>query len=117
MSQPSAFARNKSAVLAVVRGIPDGRVTTYGAIGKHLGLTARQAAAALSRLTPNESASVPWHRVVGSGGAISTMKLGAVGRRQVARLRGEGVAVTPRHKVEDFDAVFWPPAEGPHGPG
>jgi methylated-DNA-protein-cysteine methyltransferase-like protein len=109
MPQSSAFARIKSKVLAVATAIPDGRVTTYGAIGKHLGVTARQAAYVLARLTPEESASVPWYRVVASNGVVSTMKLGSVGRRQVARLEAEGVSVTPRHKVEDFDTVFWSP--------
>lgn len=106
---PPALARIKSEVLAAVMDIPEGRVTTYGAIGKHLGVTARQAAYVLARLTPEESASVPWHRVVASKGVVSTMKLGSVGRRQIARLLAEGVAVTPRHKVQDFDAVFWSP--------
>jgi methylated-DNA-protein-cysteine methyltransferase-like protein len=109
MPQPSAFARIKSDVLAVVAAIPEGRVTTYGTIGKHLGVTARQAAYVLARLTPEESASVPWYRVVASKGVISTMKLGSVGRRQIARLQDEGVSVTPRHKVEEFDSVFWSP--------
>jgi len=36
-------------------------------------------------------------------------KLGSVGRRQIARLRAEGVAVTPRNKVEDFGVIAWSP--------
>ena len=63
----------------------------------------------LATLTAEESARVPWFRVVAAGGVVSTIKLGAVGRRQVERLRAEGVAVTPRNKVEDFDAVAWFP--------
>ena len=109
MPRSSTFARIKSYVLAVVMDIPEGRVTTYGAIGKRVGVTARQAAYVLARLTPEESASVSWYRVVASKGVVSTMKLGSVGRRQVARLQDEGISVTPRHKVEDFDTVFWSP--------
>ena len=109
MPQSYVLARIKSEVLAVVAAIPEGRVTTYGTIGRHLGVTARQAAYVLARLTPDESSSVPWYRVVASMGVVSSMKLGSVGRRQIARLQGEGVSVTPRHKVEDFDAVFWSP--------
>lgn len=107
MPRSSPFARIKSDVLAVVVAIPDGRVTTYGAIGRHLGITVRQAAYVLARLTPEESASAPWYRVVASKGVVSSIKLGSAGRRQIARLRDEGVSVTPRHKVEDFDSVFW----------
>ena len=96
--------------MAVVAAIPEGRVTTYGVIGRHLQVTARQVAFVLATLTAEESARLPWFRVVAAGGVVSTIKLGAVGRRQVERLRAEGVAVTPRNKVEDFDAVAWLPS-------
>ncbi len=109
MPRPSAFARIRSEVLAVVAAIPEGRVTTYGAIGRHLGVPARHVARALASFTAEESRRLPWFRVVAANGIVSTAKLGAVGRRQVARLRAEGVAVTPRNQVADFDAVFWPP--------
>jgi methylated-DNA-protein-cysteine methyltransferase-like protein len=109
MAKPTRADRLKSRVLAVLGAIPEGRVTTYGTIGRHLGVTARQVAFVLASLTPEESASLPWFRVVGAGGVISTMKLGAVGRRQIQRLRDEGVSVTPRHKIEDFEAVAWFP--------
>ena len=109
MPRSSAFARTKSEVLAVVAAVPEGRVTTYGTIGRHLGVTARQVAYVLARLTDEESRGLPWYRVVASKGVVSSMKLGAVGRRQIERLRAEGVPVTPRNKVEDFDAVFWSP--------
>src|SRR4029077_5729658 len=103
------LGRLKPRVLAVVAAIPEGRVTTYGAIARRLRATARQVAFLLSHFTPEESEELPWFRVVAAGGVISTMKLGAVGRRQLAKLRDEGVAVTLRHKIIDFDAVFWRP--------
>src|SRR5436309_338281 len=101
--------RLKARVLAVVAAVPEGRVTTYGAIGKHLRATPRQVAFILARLTAEESEGLPWFRVVAANGVVSTMKLGAVGRRQIARLRAEGVAVTPRNRVEDFHAISWSP--------
>jgi methylated-DNA-protein-cysteine methyltransferase-like protein len=103
------MARLKSRVLEVVAAIPEGRVTTYGTIARHLRITARQVAFILARLTHDESRRLPWFRVVGASGVVSTMKLGAVGRRQIARLRAEGVPVTPRNKVEDFHVVAWSP--------
>lgn len=105
------MVRIRSRVLAVVASIPEGRVTTYGAIGKHLRLTARQVAFVLATLTSEESERLPWFRVVAADGFVSSTKLGAVGRKQVRRLREEGVAVTPRNKVEDFRAVAWSPVE------
>ena len=104
-----AVARLKSRVVAVVAAIPEGRVTTYGLIARRLKVSPRQVAFVLARFTPEESASLPWFRVVSAGGVIGTMKLGATGRRQIAMLREEGVAVTLRNKVADFAAVVWVP--------
>jgi methylated-DNA-protein-cysteine methyltransferase-like protein len=109
MSKSGGAARLKSRVLAVVAGIPEGRVTTYGAIGQHLHITARQVAFILARLTVDESARLPWFRVVAAKGVVSSTKRGAVGRKQIERLRAEGVAVTPRNKVEDFHVIAWYP--------
>ena|SRR6516165_28215 len=104
-----AMARLKSRVLAIVAAIPEGRVTTYGTIAQHLRVTARQVAFVLATLTVKESARLPWFRVVAANGVVSTVKLGPVGRKQIARLRAEGVAVTPGNKVEDFHVVAWSP--------
>jgi methylated-DNA-protein-cysteine methyltransferase-like protein len=101
--------RLKAQVLAVVAAIPEGRVTTYGAIGQHLQVTARQVAFILATLTVEESERIPWFRVVAANGVVSSTKLGAVGRRQIQRLRAEGVAVTPRNKLEDFHVIAWSP--------
>ena len=109
MAQSAAFVRFRSRVLAVVAAIPEGRVTTYGTIGRRLGATPRQVAHVLASLTDEESAELPWFRVVGANGVVSTMKLGAVGRRQIRRLRAEGVSVTARNKVEEFDVIAWSP--------
>jgi methylated-DNA-protein-cysteine methyltransferase-like protein len=109
MATSGEVARLKARVLAVLAVIPEGRVTTYGTIARHLHVRARQVAFILARLTAQESARLPWFRVVAAGGVVSSTKLGAVGRRQIERLRAEGVAVTPRHKVEDFEVLAWSP--------
>ena len=110
MASSGGGARRKARVIAVVAAIPEGRVSTYGAIARHLGVTARQVAFVLARLTAEESARLPWFRVVAANGVVSSTKRGAVGRRQIERLRAEGVAVTPRNKVEDFQVIAWSPA-------
>jgi len=109
MAKAAVFERFRERVLAVVAAVPEGRVTTYGAIGRHLGRSARQVAFVLANLTAEESRELPWFRIVAAKGVVSTMKLGSVGRRQIARLRAEGVSVTPRNTVADFDAIFWSP--------
>ena len=112
MARSAAVERFKARVVAVVAAIPEGRVTTYGSIARHLRVTARQVAFILATLTAEESEQLPWFRVVAANGVVSSTKLGAVGRRQIERLRSEGVAVTPRNKVEDFHVIAWsPPVE------
>jgi methylated-DNA-protein-cysteine methyltransferase-like protein len=99
----------RSQVLSVLGAIPEGRVTTYGAIARHLHFTARQVAYVLAHLTAAESRRLPWFRVVAAGGVVSSTKRGSVGRRQIKRLRAEGIAVTPRNRVEDFHVIAWSP--------
>ena len=110
MARSSGVARFKSRVLAVLAAIPEGRVTTYGAIARRLHVTARQVAFILATLTVEESKRLPWFRVVAANGVVSSTKLGAVGRRQIERLRAEGIAGTPPNKVEDFHLIAWSPS-------
>jgi methylated-DNA-protein-cysteine methyltransferase related protein len=109
MARSAAALRLRSRVLAVVAAIPEGRVSTYGAIGRHLKVTARQVAYVLATLTAEEAQGLPWFRVVAANGVVSSIKVRGVGRRQIERLRTEGIAVTPRHKVEDFQVLAWAP--------
>jgi methylated-DNA-protein-cysteine methyltransferase-like protein len=82
------FAR----VYALVARIPRGRVATYGQVAALLGVPrgARAVGWALRVLGPRQSARVPWHRVVGSGGRIS-FRAGTGPLVQRRRLRAEGV--------------------------
>ena len=109
MANGGAFVRAKARVVAVVAAIPEGRVTTYGAIGKRLGVGARLVAFVMATLTDEESRGLPWFRVVAANGVISSTKAGTVGRRQRKRLRDEGVAVSAAYKVEDFATLVWAP--------
>jgi methylated-DNA-protein-cysteine methyltransferase-like protein len=79
----------RAAILAAVRRIPRGKVSTYGAVAAAAGYpgAARQVAWALHDCGPD----VPWHRVVGAGGRIRLR--GAPGLEQQLRLRSEGVEV------------------------
>jgi methylated-DNA-protein-cysteine methyltransferase-like protein len=73
-------------VVRCIRALPAGTVSSYGALAKAAGWpgAARQVVRIL-----REVPGLPWHRVVGSGGAI---KLGGEnGAEQKFRLRMEGV--------------------------
>jgi methylated-DNA-protein-cysteine methyltransferase-like protein len=84
------FAR----VWAAVRAIPRGRVATYGQVAQLVGVPrgARAVGWALRALPRGVRPPVPWHRVVGAGGRIA-LRGGDGPRRQVVRLRAEGVRV------------------------
>ena len=75
-------------MLAKVRRIPRGRVSTYGEVAAASGHpgAARQVVWAL-RAADN----VPWHRVVGAGGRIRLT--GESGFEQRLRLQSEGVLI------------------------
>lgn len=73
-------------VVRCIRALPAGMVSSYGAIAKAAGWAgaARQVVRILRQVP-----GLPWHRVLGSGGAI---KLGGEGAaEQRFRLRMEGV--------------------------
>jgi methylated-DNA-protein-cysteine methyltransferase-like protein len=84
---------------AVMR-IPRGRVATYGQIARVAGLPRhhRQVGHALRELI--DDGLIPWHRVVGAGGAISVRSVdGFAETVQRERLAEEGVAFDGRGRV------------------
>jgi methylated-DNA-protein-cysteine methyltransferase related protein len=96
-------------VFQVVRLIPPGRVTSYGAIANYLGtkgssLMVGYAMQACGSADP----PVPAHRVVNSQGLL-TGKFHFGGNRMEQMLESEGVKVID-DKVADFKKVFWDPA-------
>jgi len=87
------------AVFDVVERIPPGRVSTYGAIGRLIGIGPRRVARALSS---GGGGAVPWFRVVRADGTAAE----PVRVRQLELLAGEGVPV--RDGRVDLAAVGWP---------
>jgi methylated-DNA-protein-cysteine methyltransferase related protein len=82
-----ASAARDARVVRAIRSLPKGKVSSYGAIAAAAGWAgaSRQVARVL-----REVPGLPWHRVVGAGGAIKI--LGEGGAEQRFRLRMEGVA-------------------------
>jgi alkylated DNA nucleotide flippase Atl1 len=88
----------EEAVFDVVDRIPPGRVSTYGAIGRLVGVGPRRVARALS----SGGGAVPWYRVVRADGTAAE----PVRVRQLELLAAEGVPV--REGRVDLRAVGWP---------
>lgn len=96
-------------VYAVVREIPEGRVTSYGAIARALGAggSSRMVGYAM-RAAGGAYPPVPAHRVVNRVGLL-TGKRAFGGQTIMAQLlESEGVDVVD-DRVVDFDRVFWDP--------
>lgn len=112
-----AQAQRAAAILAVVRRIPRGRVTTYGAVAARAGLP-RQARLVGKVLGGLEGDSgVPWQRVVAAGGRIAFPAGSDARERQIARLLADGVDAA-RGRVDltrygwgtgvgDLDHLLW----------
>ncbi len=75
----------------MIRKIPRGKVSTYGAIARAAGFpgAARQVVRAL-----HSSVGLPWHRVLGAGGEIKLRGDNAIEQR--LRLEAEGVSFRGR---------------------
>ena len=92
----------------VVRRVPPGRVTTYGAVARAAGLPgrARQVGYAMAALADDHD--VPWHRVINAKGEVSTRRGGRTFEHiQRALLEAEGVVFDHGGRV-DLERYGWP---------
>ena len=96
-------------VFEVVKLIPKGRVTSYGAIARYLGtaMSARMVGWAMNAVPPGEK--IPAHRVVNSQGLLTGRHHFNPPSAMQERLEKEGVKVK-KDKVQDFEKVLWDPA-------
>ena len=94
----------------MVRLIPEGRVTSYGAIGKYLGAprSARMVGWAMNA-SHRQHPPVPAHRVVNSQGLLTGKHHFESPIAMEERLEAEGVNVR-NDKVVDFRRLYWDPS-------
>lgn len=98
-------------VYAVVRLVPKGRVTSYGAIAKFLGTgkSARMVGWAMNAAHMVKP-KVPAHRVVNRNGMLSGKMHFATPTLMQELLEKEKIVVK-KDTIEDFDKLFWDPAK------
>ena len=101
-----AFARIRAEVIRLVGLIPEGKFTTYGSIATHMNVVARHVASVMRALTDEESAALPWHRVVSADARISQAMPPSLARTQRARLQAEGVKVDAKGFIQNADAHY-----------
>jgi methylated-DNA-protein-cysteine methyltransferase-like protein len=104
MTKSSKASKNAASmrlsIERAIRAIPQGKVSTYGAVARAAGFpgAARQVAAILRR-----GFGLPWQRVLGAGGQIKLTGDSAMEQR--FRLEAEGVRFRGRRvdmKVHEF---------------
>jgi methylated-DNA-protein-cysteine methyltransferase-like protein len=105
---PRAFLYAR--VYDLVRQVPPGRVTTYGAIAWALGMPrgARQVGWALAALSNQDEHDVPAHRVVNRVGFLSGGWAFGAPEVQRLRLEDEGVRFAADGRVP-LDRYLWEP--------
>ena len=103
--RPPKFAR---AVYALVRGIPRGRVATYGQVAAILGhpRAARAVGTALANLPKPLARIVPWQRVINASGRVSIR--GDLQRPDLQRQLLELEGVRFRRDQIDLEQFRWP---------
>lgn len=105
MAQPDFFEQ----VYAVVRQIPKGRATSYGAIAKFLG--SRQSARMVGwamNAAHQVQPMVPAHRVVNRNGMLSGKMHFGSPQAMEELLVAEGILVKD-DCIQDWKNVFWDP--------
>lgn len=98
-------------VWEVVRQIPEGRVTSYGAIARFLG-TAGSSRLVGYAMNASHTASpkVPAHRVVNRNGLLTGRHHFADPDLMQQLLEAEGIKVA-NHQICEFEQRFWSPEE------
>ena len=98
-------------VYQVARLVPEGRVTSYGAIAKYLGAarSARMVGWAMNQSFAQDP-PVPAHRVVNSRGLLTGKMHFETPYAMQERLEAEGIQVE-NDQVVAFKQLFWDPAE------
>lgn len=100
-------------ILAAIRRIPYGTVSSYGEVAAMAGLPGRARLVA-KVLSDSEDDGLPWHRVLRSSGQIAFPPGSGKFLEQARRLQSEGVAVKQGRvkrdrKPLDLDALLWAP--------
>lgn len=105
---PSAKPNYFELVYQVVQEIPEGRVTSYGAIAHYLGLKSGARMVGYAMNAAHSLPEVPAHRVVNRQGLLTGKHHFATPTLMEELLLADGVKVV-NDQVQDFPTRFWDP--------
>jgi methylated-DNA-protein-cysteine methyltransferase-like protein len=107
MSQSNDFFER---VYKLVRQVPYGKVTTYGAIARFLGAARSARTVGYAMNAAHTLDDVPAHRVVNRNGVLTGKHhFGGINTMQQL-LESEGHIIID-DQIQDFDAALWDPNE------
>jgi len=95
-------------VYEVVKLIPRGRATSYGAIAQYLGLKSSARMVGWAMNSAHDRKEVPAHRVVNRNGLLTGRHHFATPKRMQELLEKEGINVK-KNQIVDFENIFWDP--------
>jgi methylated-DNA-protein-cysteine methyltransferase-like protein len=97
-------------VFEVVKLIPSGRATSYGAIANYLGTKSGSRMVGWAMNSAHSNPEIPAHRVVNRNGLLTgKMHFNSPSLMQEL-LEKEGIKVVD-DKIENFSLIFWNPSE------
>lgn len=111
MAKPTDKESIYDVIYDVVRAIPKGRVSSYGAVAAAIGVKsgARMVGYAMNACH-HAKPKVPAHRVVNRNGMLTGKHHFSPPEKMEQLLKKEGVKVAD-DQVVDFDKLFWDPAK------
>jgi methylated-DNA-protein-cysteine methyltransferase-like protein len=97
---PSEPASINERIWLAVAAIPEGRVSTYGAVARAAGLPrgARRVGRALGALA--HDSGIPWYRVINAQGRIAIPRSSPAAHEQWERLVSEGVIPDANGRID-----------------
>jgi len=100
-------------VYDVVRQIPKGRATSYGAIAAYLGNKRGARIVGWAMGSSYHEQGIPAHRVVNKAGELSASQLFETPTTMQERLESEGVKVE-NNRIVNWKECFWDPEKELH---
>jgi methylated-DNA-protein-cysteine methyltransferase related protein len=97
-------------VYEVVKLIPPGRVTSYGAIAAYLGAKGSARMVGWALIASHAQQEIPAYRVVNRNGLLTGKQHFESYDAMQAHLESEGVKIKD-DQVLNFDKIFWDPAK------
>lgn len=96
-------------VFEIVKLIPSGRVTSYGAIAKYLGSARSSRMVGWAMNASHKIPGIPAHRVVNRNGMLSGKMHFSSPTAMEDRLKAEGISVE-NDQILEFKVKFWDPS-------